>query len=436
MIPNTRRQFLRSLGLSAATLPFLPALHRLRAAESAPMQRVIFMFSPNGTIPPEFWPDQTGPDFALKRILAPLEPFKSRMMTLKGISNKIRGAGDGHMRGMSCLLTATELNPGNIQGGGERPAGWAKGLSIDQEIKNFLQSKKETATRFGSLELGVNVGNRADPWTRWTYTGNNQPLAPNNSPYEIFDKLYGRVKERENLGSVLDEVSEDLKLVAGKLSKDERQMLEKHETFVRQMEKDLKAMEGHKLRFPPPKLEPGVDLDNDGIPKVSVMQADLIVNAFANDLARVATLEYTNSVGQSRMRWLGINDGHHGLSHEPDKNTDAQEKLVKINVWFAEQLADLAKKLDAIPEPGGYGTMLDNTTIIWTNELGKGNSHSHDNIPFVALGGGLGLKMGQALQFDKVAHNRLWLSLAHGFGHKIETFGSEQFCEGGPLGLA
>ena len=78
MIPTTRRQVLRSLGLSAATLPFLPALHRLRAAETAPMQRVIFMFSPNGTIPPEFWPDQTGPDFALKRILAPLEPFKKR----------------------------------------------------------------------------------------------------------------------------------------------------------------------------------------------------------------------------------------------------------------------------------------------------------------------------------------------------------------------
>jgi hypothetical protein len=435
MIPTTRRQFLRSLGLSAAALPFLPALHRLRAAQTAPVQRVIFMFSPNGTVPWEFWPDQVGSEFQMKRILAPLEPFRNRLMTLRGISNKIRGDGDGHMRGMSCLLTAIELNPGNIQGGSDRPAGWAKGISIDQEIKNFLQSKKETATRFGSLELGVNVSNRADPWTRWTYAGNNQPVAPTNSPYEIFDKLYGQVKDRENLGSVLDEVREDLGVISSRLGKEEREMLEKHTTFVRQMEKDLAAMEGQKLRFPAPKLQPGVELDNDGIPKVSEMQSDLLVNAFANDLARVATLEFTNSVGQSRMRWLGINEGHHGLSHEPDSNKDAQEKLVKINIWFAEQLAALARKLDAIPEPGGAGTMLDNTTIVWTNELGKGNSHSHDDIPFVVLGGGLGFQTGRALKFDRVAHNRLWLTLAHAFGHRIEAFGNREHSQGGPLSL-
>lgn len=433
--PTTRRQFLRSLGLSAAALPFLPALHRLRAAETAPVQRVIFMFSPNGTVPWEFWPDKPGSDFQLKRILAPLESYKNRMMTLKGISNKIRGDGDGHMRGMSCLLTAIELNPGNIQGGSDRPAGWAKGISIDQEIKNFLQSKKETATRFGSLELGVAVGNRADPWTRWTYAGNNQPVAPSNSPYDIFDKLYGQVKDRENLSSVLDDVREDLKTASNNLGKEEREMLEKHATFVRQMENDLAAMEGQKLRMPAPKLEPGVDLDNDGIPKVSSMQSDLLVNAFANDLARVATLEFTNSVGQSRMRWLGINEGHHGLSHEPDNNADAQEKLVKINTWFAEQLASLAKKLESTPEPGGSGSMLDHTTIVWTNELGKGNSHTHDDIPFVILGGGLGFKTGQAMQFDKIAHNRLWLSFAHAMGHRIETFGSATHSQGGPLVL-
>ena len=177
MIPTTRRQFLRSLGLSAAALPFLPALHRLRAAEVSPIQRIVFMFSPNGTILPDFWPDQVGEDFQLKRILAPLEPFKNRLMTLKGIANKISGDGDGHMRGMSCLLTGSELLPGNIRGGGGSPAGWAGSISIDQEIKNFLQSRPETRTRFGSLEFGVAVPDRADPWTRMSYAGPNQPVA-------------------------------------------------------------------------------------------------------------------------------------------------------------------------------------------------------------------------------------------------------------------
>ena len=53
--------------------------------------------------------------------------------------------------------------PGNIQGGSDTPAGWASGISIDQELKNFLQSRDETRTRFGSLEFGVAVPNRADP---------------------------------------------------------------------------------------------------------------------------------------------------------------------------------------------------------------------------------------------------------------------------------
>ena len=46
------------------------------------------------------------------------------------------------MRGMGCLLTGIELFPGNIQGGSDTPAGWAKGISIDQEIKNYLQKRR------------------------------------------------------------------------------------------------------------------------------------------------------------------------------------------------------------------------------------------------------------------------------------------------------
>jgi len=434
----SRRHFLRQLGLSAAALPFLPSLQSLAQTTSsaAKPQRVIFMFTPNGTIPKDFWPDQAGADFQLKRILEPLAPFRDRMLTIKGVANKIRGDGDGHMRGMSCLLTADELLPGNIQGGSDKPAGWARNLSIDQEIRNFLQSKPETATRFGSLEIGVAVPNRADPWTRKNYAGSNQPLAPNSDPYALFEKLYGQMKDRENLGSVLDDVRDDLKVISRNVDPAERELLEQHASFVRDMETDLQSANTTNLLFPPPSLEQGVALDNDGIPKISNMQADLLVSAFANGMARVASLQYTNSVGQARMRWLGINDDHHHLSHESDDNQDAQEKLVKINTWFCEQLVYLANKLQAIPEPDGSGTMLDNTTIIWTNELGKGNSHTLDNIPFVFVGGGLGFNTGRALEFDNVAHNRLWVSLANAFGHPIESFGHREHGQGGPLSLS
>src|SRR5881628_1217359 len=112
-----RRQFIKRLGISAASLPFLMGLPSLGLASPArPRQRLIVMFSPNGTIPPAYWPDEEGKDFTLKEIMTPLAAFKDRLLVVKGLSNKVRGDGDGHMRGMSCLLTGIELFPGNIQG--------------------------------------------------------------------------------------------------------------------------------------------------------------------------------------------------------------------------------------------------------------------------------------------------------------------------------
>jgi hypothetical protein len=144
----------------------------------------------------------------------------------------------------------------------------------------------------------------------------------------------------------------------------------------------------------------------------------------------------TNSVGGAKMRWLGIDEGHHELSHEPDSNEKAVDKLTRINKFWCEQLAYLAKRLSETPEPGGNGSLLDNTLLLWTNELGKGNSHTLDNIPFVLVGNGLDFKMGQSLKLPKVPHNRLLLSLAHGFGHHIEKFGNPDFCGAGPLSLS
>jgi hypothetical protein len=437
MNPIHRREFLRRAGLSAAVLPFITGLPSLAlAAPARPRQRLIVVFTPNGTIPSEFWPDATGRDFALKRILQPLAPHRERLLTLQGISNRIRGDGDGHMRGMSCLLTAIELLPGNIMGGSGQPAGWASGISIDQEIRNFFQSRENTRTRFGSLEFGVGVQDRADPWTRMSYAGSGKPVAPISDPYQMYEKLYGRTKDRESLRSVLDPLRGELSRVRGLVSAEDRRMLEEHETLVRQLERELADGTGAELRHAPPQLERGIAADqNDQVPRLSRMQIDLLVNSLANDMARVGTLQYTKSVGGARMNWLGITDGHHGLSHEPDSDAAAQEKLIKINEWFAGEVRYLADRLAATPEPGGGGSMLDHTLIVWTNELGKGNSHTLDNIPFVLVGGGFGFGMGRALKFDKVPHNRLHLALAHAVGHRIETFGKADFCNGGPLVL-
>jgi hypothetical protein len=213
-------------------------------------------------------------------------------------------------------------------------------------------------------------------------------------------------------------------------------MIEEHQSLVRQMEKEIKDSARQKLRVGPPTLEEGVADQNDNVPRLSRMQIDLLVNSFVNDMARVATLQYTKSVGSARMNWLDIKDGHHSLSHEPDKDETAQGKLLKINKWFCGELRYLVEKLSTTPEPGSHGSLLDNTLIVWTNELGKGNSHTLDNIPFLLVGGGFGFKMGRSLNFNKTPHNRLHLALAHAVGHRVETFGKKSLCEGGPLALS
>jgi hypothetical protein len=431
---QTRREFIRDLGLGATALPFILNLPSLGFAnQQRRKQRLVVLFSPNGVVPSAFWPDEEGQLTSLKESLQPLEPFKERTLILHGVCDKVRGDGDNHMRGIGCLLTGIELFPGNIQGGSHTPAGWASGLSIDQEIKNHLQSSPATRTRFGSLEFGVMVPDRADTWTRMVYTGPNKPIAPIDDPYQMFAKLYGRLKDQEHLKSILDDLQRDLRKVGEKVSAEDRRLLDEHTTFVREMEQELKASKAEDVGHAVPELEPGVKAENDNIPRISKMQIDLMVNSFAADFTRIATLQFTNSVGQARMRWLKINQGHHELSHSPDSDKEAQDKLTRINQWYCEQMAYLAKRLAETPEPGGGGSLLDNTLLVWTNELGKGNSHTLDNIPFVLVGNGLDFHMGRSIKYPKVSHNRLLLSLAHGMGHRIKTFGNPDFCGEGPL---
>src|SRR5216684_4417611 len=233
---STRREFIRDLGISAAALPFVLNLPSLGFANQRQRkQRLVIMFSPNGVVTDMFWPEAEGKLTALKESLRPLEPFKDRTLMLHGVCDKVRGDGDAHMRGIGCLLTGTELFPGNIQGGSDTPAGWSKGNSIDQEIKSHLQSRPATRTRFGSLEFGVLVPERADTWTRMVYAGANKPIAPIDNPYQMFAKL----------------------------SAEDRRLLEEHAGFVREMEQELKESKDETIGHAVPQLDPGVKKQND-----------------------------------------------------------------------------------------------------------------------------------------------------------------------------
>lgn len=432
---SDRRAFLRDIGLSAAALPFVLNMPGIGLADQRQRkQRLVIMFSPNGVVPKNFWPEAEGDQFVLPESTQPLEPFKNRTLFLNGIGDKVRGDGDSHMRGIGCLLTGVELYPGNVLGGcTEHPAGWSRGISIDQEIKKHLQASPETRTRFGSLEFGVGVPERADTWTRMVYSGPNKPVTPTNNPYQMVKRLYSTSRHRQNLTSVMDGLREDFKKIESLVSAEDRRILEEHATFVREFELELKAAQPGGDPQAVPQLTPGIKDSLENMPQLSKMQIDLLVNSLSADFARVATLQFNHSTSDATMPWIQVDGRHHDLSHLPDDDAEAQKKLTKIDRWYCEQLAYLAGRLAETPEPGGDGSLLDNTLIVWTNELGKGNSHTLDNVPFVLVGGGLNFRMGRSLKISDAPHNRLLMSLAHGFGHHLTQFGNPDYCAAGPL---
>lgn len=249
----TRRDILKSLGIAPAALPFLGNLSSLAANASVAKEikkRLVIVFTPDGVVKEKFWPLKNDSFFsdpssteqdALPPILTPFKDLQDQLLLVKGVHNKIRGDGDGHMRGIGCLLTGIELFPGNIQGGSHTPAGWASGKSIDQEICGHLQKGITTATRFGSLEFGALVPNKANTWTRMVYAGPNKPITPIDDPYQMFKKLYGKTKDRENLKSILDEIHGDLTKLASHLPAEDRRILEEHADMVRKFERELQT---------------------------------------------------------------------------------------------------------------------------------------------------------------------------------------------------
>jgi hypothetical protein len=447
----SRRTVLRGAGVSVA-LPWLEAMSpRKRALAAGPTKRFVYWFSPNGTIKDAWVPPAgaTETEFSLSRILAPLEAYKSHLTILDGIDNVVAqqpSPGDGHMKGMACMLTGVDLLPGKILGGSGTPAGLSSGLSVDQEIVQ----KTKPNTRFPSLELGVQSGAQGTPWGYANYKGSNQPLPLDNSPLNVWNRIFAEVganpadnslylRAGAQKRAVLDAVMANHRTVTAKLGADDKKRLDQHLNNISELQRRLGsaaipplAKSCVKPEAPDSKFLPR---SNDNFPAAGKLQMDLLAMALQCDLTRVATLQWEHSVGGIRFSWdpiLAVR-GHHDMSHDPDTELATKEILTKINVWFMEQLAYLAGKLRGVQEEGG--TLLDNVLILGGNELARGNAHSHTDMPLILLGKAGGkVRSGRYLKFTgTVPHNDLLTTLLNVFDVPAAKFGRTDICRG-PLG--
>jgi hypothetical protein len=281
-------------------------------------------------------------------------------------------------------------------------------------------------------------------WGYTAYSGPGVSLPPENNPQNVYDRVFAEVggdqaalaKLRAERKSVLDAAMGSYSSLSPLLGATDKQKIDAHFSQIRDLENRLTVVNTVGASC----VKPGAPTlasyrQNDAFPDVGKAQMDLLVMSLACDLTRVASLQWENSVGGTRFTWLGMDRGHHDMSHDGDDISDTVEKLTQINVWYAEQLAYLMGKMDAIPE--GDGTMLDHTLILWCNELSRGNAHSHPNMPFVLAGGAAAaakpLAMGRFLQYadsEKVPHNNLLLSILQTFGLPDATFGNPDYCTG------
>jgi len=223
---------------------------------------------------------------------------------------------------------------------------------------------------------------------------------------------------------VLDVLTTQTEALQSRVGASDVAKMDAHLEGIREIEKrlDLDGAAGEHCEVPE-QTAPGDPLATSAYPDVSALQLELLTMAFACDLTRSATFMWNGSTSGQTFPWLDISESHHDLSHEGDSNGDAQQKLTSINTWYAEQFSSFVQMLAAVPE--GDGTMLDNTIVLWGNELSKGNSHQIDPIPLVMAGGrNLGINTGQFLTFeDGTIHNRVLVSILQALGHEVDSYG-------------
>lgn len=460
----SRRTFLRGLGGTALALPFLDSMigvgRKAYAQGAAFPKRCVIWYTPNGTIPKNFWPERNQPgsetDFTLSQILEPLEPHKQDLLIVDGLelsaSRDPAGHGDAHQSGTGTCLTGVPLPAGDFTGDAGLSAGWAGAISIDQHIANQIGSE----TMFRSLEYGVMVQG-SDVLSRISYRGPSQPLPPENSPYTMYQRLFGdpsvSPEEVMRRGArrevVLDSVNGEYQKLRAQLGGDDRYKLENHIEAIQSIQdrlaKSQVAFDGEICK----RYSQGAPIDVERVPnmpEVVRLQLDLMAMAFACDITRVASLMWTQSTAghvygfindDPEYDWVTteIREGHHSLAHKGDQDLKKIEQNTAINRWQFQQLAYFIQKLKEIPE--GDGTVFDNTVIFCTDEQAQGNTHDRRNMPYVLAGSAGGyFNTGRYVSGpDGGAHNHLLVSLMNSMGVEGDIFNTDAYGVGPISGL-
>ncbi len=436
----SRRGLLKVLGGAALALPFYELLKPRTARAETIAKRVIFFYFPDGValggdLNTDFHAQGDGANFTLSKQLEPLSAFKNDCVFLRGLTMGSFGE-NSHPEGAKKLLTG-------VDGGG--------GQSLDQ----FLAQTAGADAPWRHLYLGAmskqnaSQSKQADAYISYPTAG--QSISPEDNPKVAFDSLFdgvggqpgGQSEPDANDVSVIDNVLEDMKALQAKLGNVEKAKLAVHLEALRETEKRIKNPAGPVLASCDTPIAPGVaegELYTDAkFPDTLRAQIDLMVLAMACGLTKVGTLQssyHTSELIMSRFEGAetyvpNFDMRSHQASHYGQAGSDLFGHYILQRRFWMEQFAYLLEALSKRAD--GDGTMLDTSLVVACSEVSDGNTHSHQNMPFVLGGRANGrLSTGRALNYSNVRHSNLLSSIAHAMGQNV-CFGQE--CSGPLSGL-
>jgi hypothetical protein len=419
----SRRTFLRGVGVSMA-LPWMESKSvwgdETKPAEPGSQAPIRFgvLFSGNGFHSKEWWARGEGAGMELGQVVQPLADFRTKLNFIQGLYNEEALKGNIHSSQTGNLLSGAPLLPG-----GEIRSG----TSIDQVISQ----RYGTSTKVPSLVLGCEKSNPSvhknysmiySSHISWTSPTTPTPLEL--YPSLAFDRLF-REESQHGDESVLDAVLDEAKSFRGKISSLDRRKLDEYLDSVRDVEQRLeRAGQAGELQGWRPTIDkPNIPRPDDGIPQNIAdhmrLMADIMVLGFQTDTTRVCTLKLNNDHSSLRFPHLGVDYMiHHLLSH-----SDTADWL-KVNQFFIEQFAYIARKLDGIQE--GERTALDNSMLMYCSSMLTGG-HDATKLPVLLVGTGGGqIQAGRVLNYlDKPNRKMcsLFLSLMDKVGIRLPSFG-------------
>lgn len=424
----SRRRLLRGVGVSMA-LPWLESKRvwggepaekngSVEAASSEPPVRLAVLFSGNGFHSKQWWARGEGASMELGSVLESLGDVREKLLFISGLYNAEAQKGNIHSSQTGNLLSGAPL----ASGGDIR-----SGTSVDQ----VLAKVHGRATKVPSLVLGCEHSN---PSVHKNYSmlysshiSWSSPTTP--TPLELypalaFDRLFKDDVERGDR-SVLDAVAEDAQALRRAISATDQRKLDEYLDSVRDVELRIERAGrlGEIQGWRPTLEKPDMPRPADGIPQNIAdhmrLMCDILVLGFQTDSTRITTLKLNNDHSSLRFPHLGVDSMiHHLLSH-----SDTDDWL-KVNRFFVEQVAYIAKRLDAIQE--GERTALDNSMLMFCSSMMTGG-HDNTQLPVVLVGGGGGsIKSGRVLDYKAQPDRqmcRLYLSIMKKMGVHLDTFG-------------